>query len=65
MMEVHLGAELINDPNEPGHVILEATEKIIHENFDIVGNKFDIALIKLPSVVVQPSKACHYLIHVH
>lgn len=39
---------------------MEATEKIIHENFDFVGNKFDIALIKLPTLIAEPSKAQHY-----
>jgi hypothetical protein len=56
-IEVHLGAERINDPNEPGHVIMIATEIIVHENFDFVGNKFDIALIKLPTLVAEQSKS--------
>ncbi|XP_065349068.1 brachyurin-like [Cloeon dipterum] len=53
--EIHLGAEERNNLNEVGLVVDFTTDKIVHENFDLKGNKFDIALIKLTSTVNQPN----------
>ncbi|XP_059490139.1 serine protease 53-like [Neocloeon triangulifer] len=53
--EIHLGNNERTNLNEPGLFVDVTFDKIVHENFDIVGSKNDIALLRLTAPVSQPN----------